>query len=36
MRVVPAAEMLRPQRVLAHSIGLGGFYYSCGAFAAHS
>jgi 3-oxoacyl-[acyl-carrier-protein] synthase II len=32
LRVVTRAESLQPQRVLVHSIGLGGFYYSAAAF----
>lgn len=32
IRVVAKAEQMNPQHVLVHSIGLGGFYYSCGAF----
>ncbi len=32
LRVVTSAEMFAPKRVLAHSIGLGGFYYSAAAF----
>jgi 3-oxoacyl-[acyl-carrier-protein] synthase II len=31
IRVVTSAENSEPQNVLVHSIGLGGFYYSCGA-----
>lgn len=31
IRVVTRAEHSTPRRVLVHSIGLGGFYYSCGA-----
>jgi 3-oxoacyl-[acyl-carrier-protein] synthase II len=31
IRVVTRAEHSTPERVLVHSIGLGGFYYSCGA-----
>jgi 3-oxoacyl-[acyl-carrier-protein] synthase II len=36
LRVVTSAEDSRPQTVLVHSIGLGGFYYSCGALTAAS
>jgi 3-oxoacyl-[acyl-carrier-protein] synthase II len=32
LRVVTAAEQVSVQRVLVHSIGLGGFYYSAAAF----
>jgi hypothetical protein len=32
LRVVTAAEPTGPERVLVHSIGLGGFYYSAAAF----
>jgi 3-oxoacyl-[acyl-carrier-protein] synthase II len=32
LRVVTAAEASNPRRVLVHSIGLGGFYYSAAAF----
>jgi 3-oxoacyl-[acyl-carrier-protein] synthase II len=32
LRVVTSAEASEPQRVLVHSIGLGGFYYSAAAF----
>ncbi|MGH7717599.1 MAG: beta-ketoacyl-[acyl-carrier-protein] synthase family protein [Gemmatimonadaceae bacterium] len=32
LRVVTAAEPFQPERVLVHSIGLGGFYYSAAAF----
>jgi 3-oxoacyl-[acyl-carrier-protein] synthase II len=34
IRVVTEPEPLERMNVLVHSIGLGGFYYSCGAFAA--
>lgn len=34
LRVVTTAETTFPQRCLVHSIGLGGFYYSVGAFEA--
>ncbi len=34
LRVATSAESCDVKRVLVHSIGLGGFYYSCGAFAA--
>jgi 3-oxoacyl-[acyl-carrier-protein] synthase II len=34
IRVVTQAESFPISNVLVHSIGLGGFYYSCGAFAA--
>jgi 3-oxoacyl-[acyl-carrier-protein] synthase II len=34
LRVVTAAEASLPRRVLVHSIGLGGFYYSAAAFEA--
>jgi 3-oxoacyl-[acyl-carrier-protein] synthase II len=34
LRVVTKAEAATPSRVLVHSIGLGGFYYSVGAFEA--
>jgi len=34
LRVVTEAEECKPTRVLAHAIGLGGFYYSCAAFQA--
>ncbi|MHC4943821.1 MAG: beta-ketoacyl-[acyl-carrier-protein] synthase family protein [Planctomycetota bacterium] len=34
IRVVTEAETIWPARVLVHSIGLGGFYYSTGAFEA--
>jgi 3-oxoacyl-[acyl-carrier-protein] synthase II len=34
IRVVTKAEPFAPQRVLVHSIGLGGFYYSAAAFEA--
>lgn len=34
LRVVTAAEEFSPTRVLVHSIGLGGFYYSAAAFEA--
>ena len=33
IRVVTRREELAPERVLVHSIGLGGFYYSAAAFA---
>jgi 3-oxoacyl-[acyl-carrier-protein] synthase II len=33
IRVVKSAESFPISNVLVHSIGLGGFYYSCGAFA---
>ena len=32
LRVVTSAEVLATERVLVHSIGLGGFYYSAAAF----
>jgi 3-oxoacyl-[acyl-carrier-protein] synthase II len=32
LRVVTEAEWVQPERVLVHSIGLGGFYYSAAAF----
>jgi 3-oxoacyl-(acyl-carrier-protein) synthase len=32
IRVVTRAEQASPERVLVHSIGLGGFYYSCAVF----
>jgi 3-oxoacyl-[acyl-carrier-protein] synthase II len=32
LRVVTTAEPFNPRRVLVHSIGLGGFYYSAAAF----
>lgn len=32
LRVLTAPELLAPRRVLMHSIGLGGFYYSAAAF----
>jgi len=32
MRVVTRPENCKPRNVLVHSIGFGGFYYSCGAF----
>lgn len=32
LRVVTSAEMFAPERVLTHSIGLGGFYYTAAAF----
>lgn len=32
LRVATTAERFSPQRVLVHSIGLGGFYYSAAAF----
>lgn len=32
LRIVTQVEALRVQRVLVHSIGLGGFYYSAAAF----
>ena len=34
LRVVTEADPCKPKRVLTHAIGLGGFYYSCAAFAA--
>jgi 3-oxoacyl-[acyl-carrier-protein] synthase II len=34
LRIVREAETFHPKRVLVHAIGLGGFYYSVGAFAA--
>jgi 3-oxoacyl-[acyl-carrier-protein] synthase II len=34
LRVVTRKEAFRPRRVLTHSIGLGGFYYSVAAFEA--
>jgi 3-oxoacyl-[acyl-carrier-protein] synthase II len=34
IRVVTEAESFPISNVLVHSIGLGGFYYSCGAFSA--
>jgi 3-oxoacyl-[acyl-carrier-protein] synthase II len=34
LRVVTSAELFAPTRVLVHSIGLGGFYYSAAAFEA--
>lgn len=34
IRVVTEAESYDIRNVLVHSIGLGGFYYSCGAFSA--
>jgi 3-oxoacyl-[acyl-carrier-protein] synthase II len=34
LRMVTQAETCGPKNVLVHSIGLGGFYYSCGALAA--
>lgn len=36
LRVVTAAEPLELERVLVHSIGLGGFYYSAAAFEHHA
>jgi 3-oxoacyl-[acyl-carrier-protein] synthase II len=36
LRVVTAAESFSPRRVLVHSIGLGGFYYSAAAFEAEN
>lgn len=36
LRVVTSAEQSNPKNVLVHSIGLGGFYYSCGALTAAS
>ncbi|MFQ5605864.1 MAG: beta-ketoacyl-[acyl-carrier-protein] synthase family protein [bacterium] len=32
IRIATEAESSRPQNILTHSIGFGGFYYSCGAF----
>ncbi len=34
IRVVTEADSCEPKHVLVHSIGFGGFYYSCGAFSA--
>ncbi|HEX8650840.1 MAG TPA: beta-ketoacyl-[acyl-carrier-protein] synthase family protein [Pyrinomonadaceae bacterium] len=34
LRVVTRADSFGPKKVLVHSIGLGGFYYSCGALTA--
>lgn len=34
LRIVREVEYSKPNRVLVHSIGLGGFYYSVGAFEA--
>lgn len=34
IRLVTEAESCSPKNVVTHSIGFGGFYYSCGAFAA--
>lgn len=36
IRVVTRAESSSPKNILVHSIGLGGFSYSCGAFTAPS